>query len=312
MRGSAWVLLAVVCCVGFDIRREPPQPGLSSEGRFLYANDDDWDWATPGQANEPCRLSVYGRMSWSALDWLEEGLAEVRGVLVGTPPASGNYLTMADLNKFRSAGSKRSYEQLTPKANVLRDLLTDKKPPNLIILMQDIGPPQPVYTAADAAAAVEFVHRGGRLIILDDWSYYTAFAEAFAAKKRLPQVQAPAIDPKLRQQVAELVEQLGSDRFTTREQASKNLLQMGSGIVSILRTLNPDNQETQRRVAAILDKLDPPPQVNVNNQADENWLRGLAQKAKAAYDNTELRTISRNGNQTPGLAWCVRLKVARE
>src|SRR5437867_3052291 len=77
---------------------------FSDEGRLIYANDDDWDWASPDGANEPCKLSVYGRMEWSALDWMEEGLPEVRGVLIGTPPAVGDYLSMADLNKIRGAG----------------------------------------------------------------------------------------------------------------------------------------------------------------------------------------------------------------
>src|SRR5262245_1347002 len=77
---------------------------LSKEGRLLYANDDDWDWATPQGGKEFARLSVYGRMPWSALDWMEEGLPEVRGMLVGVPPLIGDYLTMADLNRIRGAG----------------------------------------------------------------------------------------------------------------------------------------------------------------------------------------------------------------
>src|SRR5207249_2073676 len=114
-------------------------PRLSAEGRFLYADDDDWDWASPLGAVKPCKLSVYGVMPWSALDWMEEGLDEVRGVFVGTPPAIGEYLTMGDLNRVRNAGPKRSYEQLAHTETVLRDLLKDSRPPNLIIMMQDNG-----------------------------------------------------------------------------------------------------------------------------------------------------------------------------
>ena len=55
-------------------------------GRFLFAGDDDWDWASPLGARKRSKLVRYGAMAWSALDWAEEGLEEVRGVLVGVPP----------------------------------------------------------------------------------------------------------------------------------------------------------------------------------------------------------------------------------
>ena len=50
-----------------------------------------------------------------------------------------------------------------------------------------------------AASPREFVKRGGRLIVLDDWQYYREFAEAFLDAKRFPKFAQgrAAIDPKL-------------------------------------------------------------------------------------------------------------------
>jgi hypothetical protein len=166
---------------------------LSPEGRFLYADDDDWDWASPINTNQPCGLSAYGRMPWSALDWMEADLDEVRGVLIGTPPALGDYLTMADLNRVRNAGPKRSYEQLAHTPTVLRDLLKDRRPPNLIIMMQDCGPVDLPISQPELEAALEFVRRGGRLIILDDWTCYRRFVEPYVDFRRY--MKAPPAQP---------------------------------------------------------------------------------------------------------------------
>ncbi len=168
-------------------------PRLSPEGRFLYADDDDWDWAAPINTNQKCGLSVYGRMPWSALDWMEVDLDEVRGVLIGTPPLIGSYLTMADLNRVRNAGPKRSYKQLRHTATVLRDLLRDKQPPNLIIMMQDSGPVGLPISPPEVEAALEFVRRGGRLLILDDWTCYRKFVEPYVDFRRY--MQAPPAQP---------------------------------------------------------------------------------------------------------------------
>src|SRR4051812_716488 len=118
------LLLAIVLPVSAQGQEKEPAR-LSAEGRFLYADDDDWDWVSPLGTKTPSRLSEYGAMPWSALDWMEEGLDEVRGVVIGTLPEIGKYLTMGDLNRLRNAGPKRSYEQLAHTENVLRDLLKD-------------------------------------------------------------------------------------------------------------------------------------------------------------------------------------------
>src|SRR5581483_1586583 len=212
---------------------------LSTEGRFLYADDDDWDWASPLGTKEPCGLSAYGRMPWSALDWMEEGLSEVRGVLIGTPPASGNYLTMADLNRVRKAGPKLGYDQVPHKADILSDLVKDRKPPNVIIMMTDIGlnTGKPPITAADVEAGLEFVRRGGRLLILDDWKYYRDLVSPFVDEKRFGHVGAKQPpDADLKKVVAEKLQQLNSDNFRVREKATAELLKMGLAIVPLLQT----------------------------------------------------------------------------
>jgi hypothetical protein len=278
---------------------------LSAEGRFLYADDDDWDWATPAGANQPCRLSVYGRMPWSALDWMEDGLPEVRGVLVGTPPALGNYLTMADLNRVRGAGPKRSYEQVQHQANILADLLKDRKPPNLIILMQDTGPPNLTITEADVAAALEFVQRGGRLIILDDWQCYRSLVTPFLNTKTFgPAKPPPAVEPSLRKTVEEKVRLLGASQFRAREMAQADLVKLGRKIVPILEAAQPGTLEEQRRIAAILRVLRPPEPVPA---ANEGWLTEAVQTARKLHPSCEVRTISRNGQQQPGTALLIRL-----
>jgi hypothetical protein len=283
-----------------------PAP-ISPEGRFLYADDDDWDWATPQGANQPCRLSVYGRMAWSALDWMEEGLPEVRGVLVGTPPASGNYLTMADLNRIRGAGPRRSYEQIQHKANILADLLADKRPPNLIIMMQDLGPPKIAITEKDVAAGLEFVRRGGRLIILDDWKCYRQLVSPFLDKSRFPAVKASAkLEPCQRKDAENLVHVLDSNVFRTREQAQAALIKMGPGVLSVLEAVKPKSLEQQCRIEKIIRVLRPaaPPV-----PGDDAWLAEAVQTAKNLHSQSEVRTISRNGQQQPGTALLLRLPV---
>src|SRR5262245_24565740 len=253
MSASGW-LVAFAVALGPQAQ---DSPRFSAEGRFLYADDDDWDWASPGNAAKPCGLAVYGRMPWSALDWMEEGLTEVRGVLIGTPPALGDYLTMAALNKVRSAGPKRGYDQIAHTPDILANLLKDKKPPNLIIIMQDIGDRQPPVTGRDVEAALELVRRGGRLIILDDWRYYRALAAPFADKKRFAKEAVAPIDPKLGQEVEQKVRMLGADDFRTREKAQAELIKMGKSILPFLERIQPKSAEAERRLQVILRVLRP-------------------------------------------------------
>jgi hypothetical protein len=299
------VIMVIASVARPAVAQERYPSRLSGEGRFLYADDDDWDWATPLGANQPCRLSVYGRMPWSALDWMEEGLTEVRGVLVGTPPASGNYLTMADLNRIRGAGPKRSYEQIQHKANILADLLKDKRPPNLIIMMQDLGPPKIDITGKDNAAALEFVRRGGRLIILDDWKCYRTLVGQFLDKKHFAPVKPPAKpEPAVRKVVDEKVRLLDSPKFVTREKTQAELIKMGRQIVPILEAFKPVSLEQQCRIDKIIRVLRPLVPALAGN---DPWLAEAVETARSLHSTCEVRTISRNGPQEPGTALLLRL-----
>lgn len=300
-------LLASIVLANVSHAQEKPRPDpirFSKEGRVLYANDDDWDWASPLNSREPCGLAVYGKMPWSALDWMEEGLGQVRGVLVGVPPLIGNYLTMADLNRVRPSGPKRSYEQLEHRANILRDLLRDRVPPNVIILMQDSGPARPPITDADAEAAWDFVKKGGRLIILDDWGCYHALMAPFLDKKRLaPRKPEEPLDAKLVAAVEERVKLLGSEDFKTREKAFNELVKMGPRIVPILEKARAPNLEAERRVQRLDQMLRPPPVVIA---ADE-WLKHALATAREIHKHAEVRTITRDGPMTPGVALLIRM-----
>lgn len=279
---------------------------LSDEGRFLYANDDDWDWASPLGAAKPCRLSEYGKMDWSALDWMEDGLEEVRGVLIGTPPALGGYLTMDDLNKIRTFGMiKRSYKQVKHDPNVIRDLLKQKDPPNVIIVMQDIGMDgRPPVTDEDVAAALEFVRRGGRLIILDDWEFYPGYVAPFlsAANFQRAKPKPEPVDADLKVKVLEHVTLLDSAQFKVREQAVADLIKMGKVIVPMLRQHEPESEEQRARIEQILKKLDPRPAPAAATSAN---VGDMFNRAKAIHAQCELRRIIRNGNHEAGDALCV-------
>ncbi|MFO0968068.1 MAG: hypothetical protein U0793_21135 [Gemmataceae bacterium] len=300
-----YLLVAAVATPALHAQPKKPVP-LSKEGRLLYANDDDWDWASPKNAKELSRLSVYGKMPWSALDWMEEGLDEVRGLLVGVPPLIGNYLTMADLNRIRGAGPKRGYDNVEHKANVLRDLLRDPKPPNLIIMMQDSGPARPPITADDVEAAWQFVERGGRLILLDDWSCYQSLMTPFLDKRRVaPKAAAPALDEKALAAIATKVKLLGSEDFRTRETAFQDLLKMGPPIVPILRKLSAPNLEAERRLKRIEEILDPAPKAI----AGGDWMVEVTKTVLAIHRHAEVRTITRDGPMTPGAAILIRMPL---
>jgi hypothetical protein len=238
---------------------------------------------------------------------MEEGLDEVRGVLIGTPPEIGNYLTMADLNKLRGAGPKRSYEQLAHTENALGDLLRGKRPPNLVILMKDSGLIQlPPINARDTEAAFEFVRRGGRLIVLDDWGGYGGLVVPFTEGERA--AARPAPDPKLRGRVLELVKLLDSDTFKVREKATADLRKLGKEIVPVLEEAEPTSLEVAMRVRALLREFRPPPAPLPQIAGDANdWFAELVRRARKAHGNAELRPILRNAGQQPGQALCVRL-----
>jgi hypothetical protein len=299
------VLLAVIIVFSpaYSVAQEGAKKPPSAEGRLLYANDDDWDWATPLDAKQASGLAVYGKMPWSALDWLEEGLDDVRGVLIGQPPLLGNYLTMGDLNRIRGAGPKRSYEHLPHRGNLLRELMKDKKRPNVIILMQDTGPASPEITAEDVEAAWRFVKGGGRLLILDDWTCYRSLMTPFVDGERVAPRNVAPPDKNLEKEVAARVSLLGDADFKAREKAFHDLLKMGRPIHDILSKIKPDNLEAARRVQRILELIRPP----APDFAGGDWLAAVAKQATALYAHAEVKGITRDGPMLPGAALCIRM-----
>lgn len=297
-------LLVLFGVSGLLSAQEPDKkPRLSSEGRLLYANDDDWDWATPLGAKQPSGLAVYGKMAWSGLDWMEEGLDDVRAVLIGQPPLLGNYLTMGDLNRIRGAGPKRSYEHLPHRGNLLRELMRDKKRVNVIILMQDTGPASPEITAEDVEAAWQFVKDGGRLLILDDWACYRSLMTPFLDAERVAPRKVAPPDKNLEKEVGERVKLLGDADFKVRELAYHELLKMGEPIYDLLKKARPDSLEGERRVQRILELIRPPRP----DFAGGDWLAAVAKQAAALYPHAEVKGITRDGPMLPGAALCIRM-----
>lgn len=309
MRMCIATLILILIASNATAQPVQPLPVLSTEGRFLYANDDDWDWASPLGANEPSRLTVYGKMPWSALDWMEDGLDQVRGVLLGTPPQLGDYLTMADLNKIRGAGPKVSYRQIPHNQKGLAEVLRGKDAPNVVIVMQDIGFLQvPHIFPEDVAAAYEFVARGGRLLILDDWKYCRALVTPYLDDKKFAISKLPALTEADRKKVLELVESLDSTTFTAREKATADLLKLGPAILPMLVDIKPVSVEQEMRLQKLIKKLEPPP-VKVDD--GDGWLQDAAKRASEMHKLCELKLISRNGNMSAGHALCLRVPVKK-
>lgn len=251
--------------------------GEDNHGRLLYAADDDWDWASPEGAGERSGLSRYGKMSWSGLDWLEEGLDEVRGVLFGSAPPSLADLELKGLSELR--GEHAHYEVHPPKDGAIAELLQREQPPNLIILMQNKGADVVDLAAEDATSLVRFVEAGGRLLVLDDWQRYVAlFNTAIeSALKHSPRaVEDPAaekvaeLDPD---RVKALVAQLAADDFAVRAVAKAELIEMGPGIFKLIdmkkeRALDQQAHLTQIRAALFPKKPAPVPPQDTNNYRD--------------------------------------------
>lgn len=276
---------------------------ISPEGRLLYANDDDWDWASSMGGKEPCGLAIYGEMSWSALDWLEEGLPEVRGMLIGEPPNIGKYLTMADLNRVRRAGPKRGYDQRAHQNNLLRDLLSGNDAPNVVILMQDSGPVRPPFSREDVEAVWSFVKRGGRLLILDDWQcYHEPMAPFLDAKRVKPRKVGPR-DPMLVKAVEARVRLLGDESFKVRDRAFQELVKLGPDILPILDTVRPETLEATRRLERIQEILRPP----LTILAGGDWMIAASKVLQELHPHCEIKAITRDGPKLPGAAVCIRM-----
>jgi hypothetical protein len=182
-------LLVVALVAASTPTRAPAAVG--AEGRFLYANDDDWDWASPARANAPSALAKdYGAMSWSALDWMTEGLPRVRGLAVGTLP--DDRLTVEQLGKLRG----EAWAQIPPVAGAIAGALASDQPPTVILMMHDLSyQAAPELAREDAAALASFVTRGGRLIVLDDWGLYGPVVGALTGVPVKPRAAIAAPDP---------------------------------------------------------------------------------------------------------------------
>ena len=236
-------------------------------GRLLYTVDDDWDWASPLGAEEPSDLSRYGAMPWSALDWAEEGLAEVRGVMIGSPPDDEGYMTGPKLSALR--GAKANYSKQIYKADSIAPLLGEAEPPNLIILVQDkgrAGKPSP----DDVDALVGFVKDGGRLVVLDDWRHCDALMESLlaevlesadephGAKPHPPEdVAAQLPDAELVAKVERLLAKLSDDNFLVREAAAAELIKLGEAILPLIAAPEGVEAEVRARLAQIRAEIDP-------------------------------------------------------
>jgi HEAT repeat protein len=67
---------------------------------------------------------------------------------------------------------------------------------------------------------------------------------------------APKVDPELEAKIKELVKQLGSDNFDTRQKATEQLIKIGAPAVAELRkAVKSDDAEVRHRARAVLDTI---------------------------------------------------------
>ncbi|NIP96817.1 MAG: hypothetical protein GWO24_26620 [Akkermansiaceae bacterium] len=294
------VALAVLGSQG--IAEEPGNPA----GRFLFAGDDDWDWASPLGAEQPSKLVRYGAMGWSALDWAETDLKEVRGVLFGSPPNAKKTLSMKELSELR--GEHATYRHQRPGADALRALLEADAPPNVIILMQNTGKEAPPK-GDEIALLTEWVKSGGRLVVLDDWKKYGGVLDAFLEEalklpsgppieeppepEPAPTEEAPSeadpAGPDLEKRFAELLPRLGNERYRIREEASKAMKALGPKITKLIDQTETDDPEIATRLTEIRKKIGPKPAA----KAKVNAQRAAQRKAKYEFNVNLVKKAAR-------------------
>ena len=285
---------------------EPPVR-LSARGRFLYANDDDWDWASPA-GKQTSQLHTYGVMDWSALDWIEEGLAEVRGLAVGT--LCDEYLG-GSLDAARGRQGKSTYRVVAHRAGVFAERLAPggKDGPNVVLVMRNrCDDFTPEFSAGDLEALAGFVERGGRLIALDDWGVYKPVLERLLAGKPAGEVKPPAPpDKSLADKVAAIVRRLGDDSWEVREQASRDLVALGVEILPILEKTSSNDAEVKGRIEAAIAALAKgrPGQGDAGASLTNEQMDRLLPRAVKAWPAAKMRNIKRNGQQEPGRALLV-------
>ena len=285
--------------------------GESAPGRLLYAADDDWDWASPSGAKELSGLSRYGKMSWSGLDWVEEGLEEVRGVLFGSPPSDLADPELKGLSEMR--GERVSYEVQAPSDGGIEKLLQQKPRPNVIILAQNKGADVVDLADEDAASLLKFVEAGGRLLVLDDWRRYVALLDSAvgSALENSPKLEEPARDEAAKLdpvRVKALVAKLADDQFAVREMAKAELVKMGPGIfdhIDAEKIGEPDLRAhiNQIRAALFPKKPSPVPPENTNNYRDYmreiERMTKVSEKLKAARIQHRVDEVLVNGRSWP-------------
>jgi hypothetical protein len=293
-----------------SVDKAAPSKPDPRRGRFFYANDDDWDWASPLGAAKLSKLSYYGKMKWSALDWIEQGLPRVDAVLVGAAPAIGSYLTIDALNELRQqdrgsdAGPNAAapaqdsrYHQLKHVPGMFGKLLSGKTRPNLIILMKDNGN-VPDFTDKDLDALYQYVQTGGRLIVLDDWSGYRKVLERFQKVDRTG--KEVSVKNTLRDRVVRLVEQLSDQKFDRRSEAEARLMTMGRSILPILEKLKTADLEAQVRVDKVRARLETMP---ASSWLSANlYVEQLSKAFMSEYADAQIRTFTRNAQKGPGKA----------
>lgn len=250
-----------------------------AQGRFLYAGDDDWDWASPLDAKNPSKLQRYGKMEWSALDWAEEGLDQVRGVIVGTPPDAKRTLSLPELSALR--GDRANYRAIPQNVNVFKKLRQRGEPPNVLVLMQSQSRPQ-MLRVEDMQELVKFVRGGGRVVVVDDWKRYRKLLEHFVSdalklpgdaklaeapkweeppKIALPEREEIKPDGDMKKKLEELLSKLGDEVFKVREEATEELKAFGRPLLPLLEETKSDNPEIAfrlRRLAKELKRLTDP------------------------------------------------------
>jgi hypothetical protein len=273
---------------------EPARLRHSPEGRFLYTGDDDWDWASPRGIKEPCALSKHGPMPWSALDWAEEGLQEVRGVLVGLPPMVGNDLTLETLATMR--GQHTSYSHQVQEEGVITTILAADPAPNLILLTQ-LSKDGGKLGDEDIRKLADFVESGGRLLVLDDSVRYGEVMDAIIgvalalAEGEVAPPEGDRLDPQFVERVAAVVEKLGSPDFRTREDASAELFELGELAVELAAKMPSEDPEITARITQLQKKLKPKGGV-IRNEYRKKKQHDTAERVAAAAARLKGTTVS--------------------
>ena len=282
-----------------------PRPRLSAQGRVLYSNDDDWDWASPA-GKQTSRLHTYGEMSWSALDWIEEGLPEVRGLVVGT--LCTDYLN-GTLDAARGRPDKETYRAVAPRAGVFAERLAadGKDAPNVVLIMRNCHDDfAPDLGANDLEALAGFAERGGRLIVLDDWGVYRPVLTRLLAARPAGEAKPPAPpDGALEAKVQAAVRRLGDDNWEVREQASRDLVAMGAEILPILEKTASDDLETRTRLEAAIAAIARRPAAGKDGHVESltnEEMDALLPGAAKAWPSAKMKDTTRNGDKQPGRA----------